>query len=102
MPRRTIKPASSKPAAGSRARSSDRIEAVIRGAGEAGLLSEKSGRIAGRISSDLIAQAKRRTGIRSDTELLRFVLASVALEDHFGETFSNLRGTVDRNIDLEF
>jgi hypothetical protein len=79
-----------------------RIAAVLDQAGKAGLLGEKDGRIAARLSSDLIAQAKSRTGIRSDSDLLAFALANVAIEDNFGATFSRLRGEVDRAMDLEF
>jgi len=78
-----------------------RIAAVLDRAEKAGLLREKDGRIAGRLSSDLIAQAKSRTGIRSDSDLLAFALASVAIEDHFDTTFSRVRGTVDPGMDLE-
>jgi hypothetical protein len=79
-----------------------RIDAVLDSAGKVGLLADKNGRIAGRISAELISEAKRRTGIRSDTELLQFALASVALEDNFAAAFSRLSGTVDADLDLEF
>jgi hypothetical protein len=79
-----------------------RIAAVLDQAEKAGLLGEKDSRIAGRLSSDLIAQAKSRTGIRSDSDLLAFALASVAIEDNFSAVFSRLRGAVDRAMDLEF
>jgi hypothetical protein len=78
-----------------------RIAAVLDHAAKAGLLGEKDGRIAGRLSSDLIARAKSRTGIRSDSDLLAFALANVALEDNFGATFSRVRGTVESGMDLE-
>jgi hypothetical protein len=67
-----------------------------------GLLSAKTGRIAGRVSPALIAQAKRKTGIVSDTDLIAFALASVALEDDFAETFKRSRGKIDPGLKLGF
>jgi hypothetical protein len=79
-----------------------RIEAVMMAAERSGLLKEKSGRIAGRVSAALVAQAKKRTGIRTDTDLIAFALANVALEDDFAETFKKARGTVDAELKLGF
>ena len=67
-----------------------------------GLLKEKTGRIAGRVSAALVAQAKKRTGIQTDTDLIAFALANVALEDDFAETFKKVRGTVDADLKLGF
>lgn len=79
-----------------------RINAVLQRAEESGLRAEKNGRIAGRVSADLIKQAKARTGLTSDTELVEFALANVALEDNFAETFRKTRGTVDPTLKLGF
>jgi len=79
-----------------------RFEAVMRAAEQAGLLSEKSGRIGGRVSPALIRQAKRQTGIEADTELIEFALATVALEDNFAEVFKKARGKVDPELKLGF
>lgn len=79
-----------------------RIEAVLKRAEEFGLRAEKDGRIAGRVSADLIKRAKARTGLTSDTELVEFALANVALEDNFAETFRKTRGTVDPTLKLGF
>src|SRR6185312_4910644 len=67
--------------------SKTRFEAVMRAAEQSGLLSEKSGRIGGRVSPALVKQAKRQTGIETDTDLIEFALATVALEDNFSEAF---------------
>lgn len=82
--------------------SRERIEAVIEAAGESGLLTNKSARISGRISPALVKEAKRQTGIQTDTELIEFALASIALKDDFAEAFCKLHGTVDPSLDLEF
>ncbi|PBB77747.1 hypothetical protein CK218_28605 [Mesorhizobium sp. WSM3879] len=79
-----------------------RIKAVLQRAEESGLRAEKDGRIAGRVSTDLIKKAKARTGLMSDTELVEFALANVALEDNFAETFRKTRGTVDPTLKLGF
>lgn len=71
------------------------------GAAKEGLTSAKDGRIAGRVSADLIAAAKARTGLRSDTELVEFALANVALSDDFAQVFRDVRGTVDPDLNFE-
>jgi hypothetical protein len=79
-----------------------RFEAVMQAAEQSGLLSGKSGRIGGRVSPALVKQAKRQTGIETDTDLIEFALATVALEDSFAETFKESRGTVDPELKLGF
>jgi hypothetical protein len=79
-----------------------RFEAVMQAAERSGLLGEKSGRIGGRVSAALVKQAKERTGIEADTDLIEFALASVALEDKFAEVFRESRGKVDADLKLGF
>lgn len=67
-----------------------------------GLLHEKSGRIGGRVSPELVKKAKAQTGIETDTDLIEFALANVALEDKFAESFKAVRGTVDPELKLGF
>jgi hypothetical protein len=81
---------------------SEQINAVLEAAGRSGFLGEKTGRISGRINPALLKQAKRRTGIKTDTDLIEFALANVALEDNFAEAFKRSRGTVDRDLKLGF
>ena len=69
---------------------------------QSGLLSGKSGRIAGRVSQALVEQAKRQTGIETDTDLIEFALATVALEDNFAEAFKESRGKVNPELKLGF
>jgi len=82
--------------------SAARFEAVMEAARRSGLLGEKAGRIGGRVSPALIEQAKRQTGIRTDTDLIEFALATIALEDRFAEAFKAARGTVDPELKLGF
>ena len=79
-----------------------RTSVVMQAAEASGLLSHKSKRIAGRISPALLDQAKKRTGIERDTELIEFALANLALEDNFSRTFRKVRGTVDPKLKLGF
>jgi hypothetical protein len=75
-----------------------RFDAVMRAAEQSGLLGEKGGRV----SPALIRQAKRQTGIETDTDLIEFALATVALEDNFAEAFKESRGKVDPKLKLGF
>lgn len=79
-----------------------RFKAVMRAAEQSGLLNEKGGRIGGRVSPALVRQAKRQTGIETDTDLIEFALATVALEDDFADVFKESRGKVDPKLKLGF
>src|SRR5262249_28771660 len=79
-----------------------RRNAVLATARDAGLLAGASSRIAGRIRKPLIEAARARSGIKSDTALIDYALACVALEDDFGKKLLALKGTVPKDIDLEF
>ena len=83
-------------------RSGKMVEAVMHAAADEGLITAKNGRIAGRVSSELIAKARARTGLTSDTDLLEFALATIAIEDNFAEAFHAVRGTIDPDIDFGF
>lgn len=74
----------------------------MRAAEKSGLLSKKGGRIGGRVSPALVRQAKRQTGIKTDTDLIEFALATVALEDNFADAFKESRAKVDPKLKLGF
>ena len=97
-----IKTVHREPTTGRHVVSKTRFEAVMRAAEKSGLLNEKGGRIGGRVSPALVKQAKRQTGIETDTDLIEFALATVALEDHFAETFKQSRGKIDPELKLGF
>jgi hypothetical protein len=63
---------------------------------------DKDARIAGRVSRRLLATAKERAGVHSDTELLEYALAAIALQDQFGDRLFEFEGTVPADVDLEF
>ena len=97
-----IKTVHREPATGWLVVSKTRFEAVMRAAEKSGLLNEKGGRIGGRVSPALVRQAKRQTGIETDTDLIEFALATVALEDNFADVFKESRGKVDPKLKLGF
>ena len=67
-----------------------------------GLLEGQNGRIGGRVQRDLVAAAKEKSGITSDTELLEYALAKVAFEDDFGAKLVRRKGRIPKDLDLEF
>lgn len=79
-----------------------RFEAVMAAADRSGLLAGKGGRIGGRISPELVARAKAQTGIDSDSDLIAFALANIAVEDRFAQAFAAVRGAVDADLNLGF
>ena len=79
-----------------------RRKAVSEAAHSAGLFEGQTRRTQGRITRSLLAAAKERTGIASDTELLEYALAKVAIEDDFGATLVARKGRVPKDLDLEF
>lgn len=69
---------------------------------ENGLLAGARSRILrGRMPEALVARAKARTGVKSDTDLIQIALANLAVADDYPDWLLSLRATVDRNIDLE-
>jgi hypothetical protein len=80
----------------------DRVEVVLKAAARSGLLLGKSGRISGRVSPALVEEAKRRTGIETDSDLIAFALANVALKDDFAKAFKDVRGTIGADLKLGF
>jgi len=55
-----------------------------------------------RMPAELVEEAKRKTGITSDSRLLEAALANIAFADDYMEWLSSQRGTVSANHDLEF
>jgi len=69
---------------------------------EQGFLDTNESRISARVSAEMIAAAKARTGIVSNTDLVKFAIAQLAVEDPFKQAFRELQGSIDPDIDLEF
>lgn len=84
-------------------RQPDDLRNVLSFAEKAGLLSgPRTTVIRGRMPDELVAEAKRKTGITSDSRLLEMALASLAASDDYAEWLLSQRGTVDPGLDLEF
>jgi hypothetical protein len=68
-----------------------------------GLLSgERTQVIRGRMPRALVARAKNRTGIASDTDLIQIALANIAVADDYTDWLLSQRGTISDEVDLEF
>ena len=70
---------------------------------DAGLLKGARTRVVrGRMPEALVNKAKARTGISKDTDLLEVALANLAVADDFPEWLLSQKGTVNKDLDLEF
>jgi hypothetical protein len=58
--------------------------------------------VAGRVSAQLVAAAKKSAGLSSDTDVIEIALAKLALEDDFGARLARNKGSVPRDLDIEF
>lgn len=56
--------------------------------------------VSARMSEELLAAAKQRTGITSDSELLETAVASLVLGDDFGEWLLTQRGRLPKDFEL--
>ena len=82
---------------------SGKLREVMIIAEEEGLLrGERTQVVRGRMPKELVARAKKRTGIDSDTELIEIALAHVAVEDDYADWLLSRRGVIGREADLEF
>jgi hypothetical protein len=80
-----------------------RNQATLESARAAGLLgAAKNARVAGRVSAQLVAAAKKSAGLSSDTDVIEIALAKLALEDDFGARLARNKGSVPRDLDIEF
>ena len=84
-------------------RGSTKLREVMVVAEREGLLrGERTQVIRGRMPEALVARAKKRAGINSDTDLIEVALANIAVEDDYADWLLSRRGTVSREADLEF
>jgi len=96
-------PASKRTKAASVVTGSRRIGDALSIAEQQGLLS--GGRtltVRGRMPSRLVEQAKKKTGIQSDSKLLEAALASIVAADDYAEWLIAQSGTISKDLDLEF
>jgi len=101
--KRAAQSASSRTGKGTSISGSGKLREVMVIAKEQGLLrGERNQVVRGRMPRALVAQAKKRTGIVSDTDLIELALANIAVADDYAEWLIARRGTIDREADLEF
>jgi hypothetical protein len=87
-----------KPAASNR-----RLDDALTIAEQQGLLSgSRTLTVRGRMPSLLVEQAKKKTGIESDSKLIEAALANIVVADEYADWLLAQRGTVSRDLDLEF
>ncbi len=77
-------------------------EAMAIAESEGLLRGERTQVVRGRMPEALVARAKKRTGITSDTELIEVALANLAVEDDYANWLLSRRGVISRETDLEF
>ncbi len=85
------------------AASSSRVGDALSIAEQQGLLS--GGRtltLRGRMPSLLVEQAKKKTGIQSDSKLIEAALANIVVADEYADWLLAQQGTVSRDLELEF
>jgi len=82
---------------------SSKLHDVMAIAEKEGLLrGERTQVVRGRMPAALVARAKMRTGIASDTDLIEVALANIAVADDYADWLLSRRGAVDREAELEF
>src|ERR1039457_7205247 len=85
------------------AASSRRLDDALSIAEQQGLLSgARTLTVRGRMPSLLVEEAKKKTGIQSDSKLIEAALANIVVADDYADWLLAQRGTVSKDLDLEF
>jgi hypothetical protein len=88
---------------GARVRGSVKLNEVMVIAEQEGLLrGERTEIVRGRMPEALVARAKKRTGISSNTDLIEVALANIAVGDDYADWLLSRRGSVTTEAELEF
>ena len=83
-------------------RSSKLRDVMIIAENEGLLRGERTQVVRGRMPEALVARAKKRTGIDSDTDLIEVALANLAVADNYADWLLSHSGAVSSEADLEF
>jgi hypothetical protein len=93
-------------------RGSKRVNAAVSGrrlgdvlsiAEQQGLLSgDRTLIVRGRMPSLLVEQAKKKSGIQSDSRLIEAALANLVVADDYADWLLAQRATLSKDLDLEF
>ncbi len=82
---------------------SSKLHDVMVIAEKEGLLhGERTQVVRGRMPEALVARAKKRTGIDSDTDLIEVALANIAVADDYADWLLSRRDAIGREAELEF
>ena len=88
---------------GASPRRSSKLRDVMVIAENEGLLrGDRTQIVRGRMPEALVARAKKRTGINSDTDLIEVALANIAVADDYADWLLSRRSAVNSEADLEF
>lgn len=80
-----------------------RLDDALAIAGQQGLLSGgRTFTLRGRMPLLLVEQAKKKTGIQSDSKLIEAALANIVVADEYADWLLAQRDTVSKDLDLEF
>jgi hypothetical protein len=80
-----------------------RFQEVLSIAREKGLLKgTRTELIRGRMPKALVAKAKARSGVESDTKLIEIALANLAVADEYPTWLLSQQGSISKDLDLEF
>jgi hypothetical protein len=71
-------------------------------AAEQNLLQGETEVVRGRMPKTLVSAAKKNTGIKSQTELIRLGLETLANQDNYGEWLISRRGSLPADLDFEY
>lgn len=66
------------------------------------LRGERTKIVRGRMPEALVSEAKKRTGVKSDTDLIEVALANIAVADDYAEWLLSRRGMVGAEVQLDF
>ena len=77
-------------------------EALVMAEREGLLAGGRTRVVRGRMPEALVAQARKRTGLKSDTDLIEVALANLAVGDDYADWLLSRQGTIDPEVDLEF
>ena len=82
---------------------SRRLQEALTIAEQSGLLrGARTEVVRGRMPKALVQKAKATAGVHSDTELIEVALANLAVADHYADWLLAQRGSVSKEIDVEF
>jgi hypothetical protein len=80
-----------------------RLEDALTIAEQSGLLrGARTEVVRGRMPKALVEKAMATAGVHSNTELIEVALANLAVADHYADWLLAQRGSVSKQIDLEF